>query len=539
MPPIISLFVLFLSTLSPASPSPDASLRFVRSCHADMDCEMALFRELSTLYRPSREEHVAIDYVQRLKAVAETEIWKHALDSSKDQLGNLVIRVPATGKFLGRNEPYLAVQAHLDMVLAHKHAKPGEDLRKYFGNGVELETTGDWMHSKGRLSTIGADNGFGVAMALRYLLDPTLPHPSLELVFTVREEVGLAGALGMEAELKSRRLISLDGMAPEPRAVLVASQGSYRTIANGKMLAESEQAGGARVRITLGNLAGGHSGGDIHLQRLNGVRGVAHLLSHLQRRFSGMQVISVVAGDGGSLNKIPNAFEAEISLPEDQVNPSTLQSIELGLREMVAQHRDDNLGGFTVKVERLEPAARGLALSFASAIALVRSVLGIPNGVLEHDPEFPNQIATSSNLGALKISANGQGQFDVLVGAMPRSFLPQSLQSVVREIEGKVRSAFSGSERVEFKDGGSYPPWKAPLDSPLRARALSLKKYFEKAMPTTVGIEPSAFALKYPGMDIIAFSPLIRNAHTINEELSLSSARESVEALRALLAAEN
>lgn len=531
----ICVLVLFPLS-SEAAQAPNATKKFVQDCRVNLHCELSLFRELSKLLRPSGEEGPAAEYILQLKAVAEKSVWKKALRSTQDKIGNLVVYVPATGKFRGRNAPSMAIQSHMDMVLAHKAAKPGEDLRPYFKDGVNLVTEGDRIYSKDRASTIGADNGIGVAMALRYMLDDSLAHPPLELVFTVREEVGLAGAMAMEIPLESRQLINLDGMTYEPRSIIIASQGATRSLGNGELPAELEATGAARVRISIGNLAGGHSGGMIHLNRLNGVRGVAHILSHLQSQIKGLRIVSVVAGDGGALNKIPNSFSAEISLPAADATPSLLKGIEEKLRAMILQHVDDNLQGFTLSVERLAQAPAAPVLEARSGQELVSSILAAPNGLIEKDASFPNGILTSSNLGAFTIAPGAAGSFDVMVGSMSRSFQQFSLERTVREIQDKLKTAFHRNGGITFKDGGSYPSWQARADSPLLARALSLKQYFERTTPTTVGIEPSVFAARYPDMDIISFSARVQNAHTINEELSISSTRESVEALQALLA---
>lgn len=516
---------------------PNTSLEFVNACRTNLDCELSLFQELSKLLRPSKEEGPAADYILQLKSVAEKNIWKKVLPSSQDKIGNLVIEVPATGKFKGRNFPSIAIQSHTDMVLAHKLAKPGEDLRPYFKDGVRLAFTGDLIHSKDRQTTIGADNGIGVAMALRYLLDPTLAHPPLELVFTVREEIGLAGALAMEVPLKSRQLINLDGMSYDPRTIITASQGASRSIGNGLMPTELEASNSTRIRVSLSHLSGGHSGGDIHLKRLNSVRGAAHILSHLQSQFKDLKIVSVIAGDAGALNKIPNAFTAEISLPSQEFKPSLLEKIKTELTALVKQHADDNLQGFVLTVEQLPQAPQALVLQSQAGAKLMDSILAVPNGVLEQSASYPNNILTSSNLGALKITAT-QGDYDIVVGSMSRSFSQPSLKKTVTNIQDNLKVAFSGASKIMFKDGGSYPSWVAKSNSQLLARALSLNQYFQKTTPTTVGIETSVFAEKYPAMDIISISPVIRNAHTINEELSMSSTRETVEALQSLLALE-
>lgn len=515
---------------------PDASQEFINNCLNDLACELSLFQEISKLLRPSREETPVLDYILKLKSTAEKSVWKQSLISKQDKLGNLIIYLPATGKFVRQTAPSIALQAHTDMVLAHKLATPGEDLRPYFKNGVDLKITGDLLHSKDRLSTIGADNGAGVAILLRYLIDATLTHPPLELIFTVREEVGLAGALGITIPVDSSRMINLDGMATEPGVILVASQGAARSLASGELPTEKQGPDATRIRVSLGNLAGGHSGADIHLNRLNSVQGFAHMLNHLYQRVPQLRIVSVIAGEGSALNKIPNSFVAELAVPTADVNADLLKYLETGIQDLIAQHSQDNLSSYTLKIEPLSSPADSLTLTTSSSRSLADSILKTLNGVLEKDKTYPNEVATSSNLGALKISASGLNKMDLLIGTMSRSFFSASLAKVVNEIQDTLKIPFAKSGSVTFSDGGSYPAWQSLPKSDLLSRALSLKNYFYKTSPTAVGIEPSVFAQKYPQMDIISFSPLIRNAHTINEEISLSSWKQTIEGLQALLA---
>ncbi len=515
----------------------DYSQTFIKSCNENQDCNLLLFNEIGKLYRPSKEEIAVERYIQALKVTAENFIWKTPLWAQRDQMGNIVIRLPATGKFKNLpNQKYFGLLSHMDMVLAYAKAKPGEDVRKYFVNGVDMEVVNGWIQSKNKQTTLGADNGIGVAFALRYLLDKNIPHPPLELLFTVQEEIGLFGAAGLEIPLLSRRMLCLDGMTPEPTMIITGSQGGATGLITGVF--KGEQAGTDRMQlaVTVTNLAGGHSGADIFRKRLNGVKGFAELFNYLKTIMPSARIQSVADGDLTVYNKIPNLFTGILSVSKTELKADFKSLIENKMKEIVSRFPDDNKD-YSIDVQAAEYAAQTPIASQLETEAFIKGISDAPNGIVETggDP-YPHGDITSSNLSFWGFGKADSGDLISRLGFNTRSFFASSLSATANAVAKAIASPLSSLGELKVEKIASFPPWLVPSSSPLLKQLLSLKgSPFSKTYLVPVGLDPSALMQKYLDMDIVAIGPVIYFAHTVNEQLELASVSRTAKSIETII----
>ena len=495
-------------------------------------CETGIFYELAKLFRRSGEEKAVIAFIQEARALALREVWPAgtALPIQVDRMGNVVIQVPGTGRFATRTRPEVALQAHMDMVLDKKGALPGEDLNRYFRDGVPLEVKDGWIQSVGQDRSIGADNSVGVAMALRYLLDRKLEHPPLELIFTVMEEVSLQGAFGYEPEVLSSRMVNLDGMTAG--AVTIGSQGATRSALNATLENVEVPAGYRAFRIGISNLQGGHSGVMIHRSRANSIQVIARTLQRAAAAAPGLMLIEIVGGDLKVLNKIPNLGQATFAVAGSALTADLLRQWVL---EETLKHADEDPLKFKAEADELTlPHAH--AATAASTQELIRRLLGTPHGVYSRDERFPDGVNTSTNFAAVAAQAGAGPRLPLAFGFMTRSF---------GSADGSPHRDGPDPRRPERRLGRALGrPLQThghalrPLDGPQRLAAPQAgagRSVYAKTVYFTAGIEASAFAKKKPELDIICVGAEILNAHTATEKVRAENIPESSEALQRLL----
>lgn len=521
---ILSFILLPLMSASKllAKEIPRADLDFLNQCVKSPDCELNFILEIAKTYRPPKEEDELRDYILAVKDMAEKHYWKKKLETHQDKIGNLMIRLPATGKFTKKKYKHFALQSHMDMVLAHVDAKPGKDLRPLFKNGIQLEIKDGWLQSVGNKSSIGTDNSSGVAYSLRYLIDPSIEHPPLELIFTVQEEIGLIGAMKSELPILSRKMICLDGMTPEPGYIIAGSQGAsanhvhLHARGNEKVKAQDTKL----ISVSVTQLAGGHSGGDIHRDRANSLKLLAQLIKFISHETGHVSLKSLVAGDVGILNKIPNLFQAELAVPAHVYKADLKDKIEAHLKSMVQRNSDD---AASAEIEvKLGEGAEGEYLTTGKDFAtfLSEALLAAPNGVLDTDPMFANSVKLSNNLSFLMLRPEGD-QFRGNFGFMIRSFDDAKMVKIKKELTGLIHQKKHFKE-YKVVDSMNFAPWMEPDSSELLQTVLSIPE-FSKKFYLAGGLEPSAFKLKLKGLEVVALSPFQQFAHSVKEKLKVDT----------------
>jgi dipeptidase D len=465
------------------------------------------FERFSAIPRPSGHEKAAGDFVL---AVAK----EHGLERERDKVGNVLVRVPGTP---GREHaPVTVLQGHLDMV-PEKNSDVEHDFLK---DPLRLRVEGNTVKATG--TTLGADNGIGVAMALALLDEPAAEHGPIELVFTVDEERGLNGANGLkESFLKGRRLINLD--TEEDGAVYVGCAGGQDTALSVRIVRAKGEDHGSAFHIHVKGLRGGHSGGDIHEGRGNANRILARVLDEMDRRRVPYGLSSV---HGGSKhNAIPREASATIYL-----NPALLDAAKAVAEDLLATVRQELKGVDDGVAIHIEPGPGGFPpLTKSSHAKVVALLMAVPHGLVSFSREIPTLVETSTNLAVVKTH---QGKLEVLTSQ--RSSVMSQLHWIAAWVASIGRLA---GAKIKQSDG--YPGWKPDLDSPIlkACQATYSRLYGTVPQPKAIhaGLECGIIGAKFPGMDMVSIGPEIRNAHSPDEEVHIDSVQKSYRFLLELL----
>ncbi len=448
------------------------------------------FARLNAIPRPPGQEAAARSYV---KEVAERARATHRTD----RRGNTVVYLPTRGG--SSHARPISVQAHLDMVC---EKRPGSD-HDFDKDAIRPRREGDWIYATD--TTLGADNGIGVAACLSLMTEPNLQHGPLELLFTVEEETGLHGASDLDPSLlEARTLINLDSEDPNSLTVGCAGGASiYGRIA----LTREPVRGNVGRELRVSGLRGGHSGIQIHEKLANAIKLVARGLQTLQAAGIDFQLAAIEGGTAH--NAIPRDAFAMLAIASDDAND--FDSVVGEFRnELYAEWGDAEPGLRLVSVDAPLPKE---AVRADQRDALLRFLLEAPHGVLQMSAHFPDTVQTSSNL------ANGRiddSSVEVLVSV--RSLVQSDLDELSLEIARLVESS-GGSARVS----DAYPGWEP--DPASRILHLAKQKYLEvngrsaKVEVVHAGLECGVIASKVPGMDAISFGPRIEGPHSPDERV--------------------
>ncbi len=465
------------------------------------------FEQLSAIPRASGREHAAAQWVLDVAA-------RHGAESACDATGNVVVRVPASP---GREHVAVTVlQGHLDMV-CEKNADVAHD---FSCDPIRLVVSGDVVKASG--TTLGADNGIGVAMALALLDMPEAVHGPLELLFTVDEERGLNGAKGLAPEfLAGRRLINLD--TEEDGAIYVGCAGGVDTVLTLPIERVADALPRARVAIQVCGLRGGHSGGDIHEGRGNANRLLERALHQV---FATCSDVHLVALDGGSL---PNAIPREASAVLD-IASCDLEQLRDVIAGFAAIARLELAGvddGVQLTVaESLDGRA---PLTGASAARALRLLAVVPHGLTAFSRSIPSLVETSTNFAVIRSSPD-----TLVIHTSQRSSVPSQLEWIRHWVASLATAA---GARPMHADG--YPGWPPSLESPLLrvAQKAFAEELGSEPEPRAVhaGLECGLIGARIPGMDMISIGPDIRDAHSPDESVSISSVARTWQRLLALL----
>jgi dipeptidase D len=460
------------------------------------------FLELTRIARPSKEEAEARAYV-----ASRTE--SRALTSTVDAAGNLVVRVPASP---GRERaPVVVLQAHLDMVCERDPESPF-DARE---GRIRVDLENGWLVARG--TTLGADNGIGVAAALAAAEDESLTHGPLELLFTVSEEQGLEGAKALDSELVSGRLlVNLDG---GEHGITIGCAGSVHTLTRLPLALEESE--GVALEIRVSGALGGHSGGDIVAGRANANKALARVLASAWT--AGEFRLASFAG-GVSRNAIPREARATVVVAAE----ATVHSEEAAARELelLREHFRETDPALELSIV---PATRVPSASEAQTERVLDLLAATPSGVVAMNPQLQGVVETSTSL---TVVTTEQGV--LTLASMTRSASAEGLEGVVASLQALAR--LSGAE-VEVVP--SYPPWRPNLRSRLLAAA---EQTYERVVGTkpklTVvhgGLECAILGEKLPGVEMISIGAEIDRPHAPGERVNVASTERFYRLLGALL----
>ena len=476
-----------------------------------------LFAGISAVPRPSKKEQGIRRHVRSL---AQEEGFAVREDSS----GNMVIEVPPTPGC--EQAPATVLQGHLDMV-GEKNSGTDHD----FDNDpirLVLDTDDQGQQIvRADGTTLGADNGIGLAMALAAASSPQVTHGPLEILCTVDEEAGMTGAKALRPDfIKARRLLNLD--SEEDDVIYIGCAGGCDTTLNWALATEAPPARAELCRVTVSGLRGGHSGGDIHLNRANAIKLLTQTLQGVPA--GGLSLADI---SGGRLrNAIPREASAVVAGPS-----GTGQALERAAQQVQAEavrdYREENCA-ITVAPEAADRAAA--VLSPADTQRLLITLAALPHGVLAVVPEIAGLVQTSNNLATVATRNVSGGKLGLTIGCLSRSSSADRMRATADQIRAVGQLAGAA-----VKTGNEYPGWQPDMDSPLLATCRSVYRQLFDAEPNVTaihaGLECGLIGERVGGgMDMVSFGPRIEGAHSPDERVYVSSVQKSWNYLTAVLA---
>ena len=428
------------------------------------------------------------------------------LETITDQIGNVIIRKPASPGY--ENHPGVILQGHMDMV-PQKNSDVAFDFEKDAIKAY-VEDNNEWVTADG--TTLGADNGIGVATAMAILADKSVVHPPLEAFFTVDEETGMYGAFDLKGGLlQGKYLLNLD--SETEGELYVGCAGGVDTTASFDFQPVEVEEGDIALKISLTGCKGGHSGCDIHLQRANAIKLLFRLLKDAVANYEAR----LACVEGGSLrNAIPREAFAVVTIPGESKEE---------FLELVDEYEDLFIREFDGIEDNIHLTAEEIACPQTEMPEdvqdfLIHAVTLCPHGVYRMIPEMPDIVETSNNLAMIKTEGN-----KVTVFCLTRS----SVESRKEELKQIIHSAFALAD-ADVQFSGAYPGWKPNFKSSLLA---TMKDVYNKefgATPRVVtihaGLECGIIGRNYPGMEMISFGPTIEHPHSPDERVNIATVQK-------------
>ncbi|HET8737905.1 MAG TPA: aminoacyl-histidine dipeptidase [Pricia sp.] len=464
------------------------------------------FADLNAVPRPSKKEEKVIEFMMDFgKSLA--------LETFKDDVGNVIIRKPASQGMDKRKT--VTLQSHLDMV----HQKNADTEFDFETQGIKMKADGDWVKAEG--TTLGADNGMGVAAIMAILESKDIVHPPLEALFTIDEETGMTGAQGLEGGiLQGEILLNLD--TEEDDELDIGCAGGIDITAtrsyNGKPVPRAV----IPYEIKVKGLQGGHSGIDIHRGLGNANKIMNRLLYHASNNF--MMRLAEIRG-GGLRNAIPRESVAKIVVLKSQI-----EEFEAAIAKLA-----DTIKG---ELQTLEPeltitceqgSAPHMIMGLGAQERLIKGIYAAHNGVYAMSATIPDLVETSNNIARVEVNDG-----TVLINCLTRS----SVDSAKMDLANALRSTFELA-RCEVRFAGQYPGWTPNPDSEiLKIAEKKYKELFKEAPKVAAchaGLECGILGQNYPDMDMVSFGPTINGAHSPDERVSIASVQKFWKFLLAIL----
>ena len=466
------------------------------------------FYDLTQIPRPSGQK-------EEISAFLANYGRSLGLETIVDAIGNVIIRKPASAGY--ENHPGVILQGHMDMV----PQKNNDTVFDFSKDPIEAYIDGEWVTAKG--TTLGADNGIGVAAAMAILADKNVVHPPLEVLITVDEETGLYGAFALEGGvLQGKTLLNLD--SESEGELYIGCAGGVDTTATFDYNPVEVEEGDVAIKVSLTGCKGGHSGCDIHLQRANANKLLFRFLKEAVANYEA-RLASV---EGGSLrNAIPREASAIITIPAEGLDE--LMDLVAEWEDLFVAEYDGVEDNIRLSAEQVECPATELPEDVQDF--LIHAITVCPHGVYRVIPEMPEIVETSNNLAMLKTEENR-----IVVHCLTRS----SVESRKEELQEMIHSTFAmaGAE-VEFS--GSYPGWQPNFNSNIMEvmKTTYLNNYGvePKVIIIHAGLECGIIGRNYPGMDMISFGPTIEHPHSPDEKVNIASVAKFYEYLLATLKA--
>ena len=455
------------------------------------------FADLNAVPRPSKKEDRVIEFMKNFGTSL-------GLETFEDEIRNVIIRKSATAGM--ENRKPIVLQGHLDMV----HQKNNDTNFDFDTQGIDMYVDGDWVRARG--TTLGADNGLGVAMMMAILESKTIVHPAIEALFTIDEETGMTGALNLKGGiLKGEILLNMD--TEEDDEIGIGCAGGIDVTANRSYNEEETPEGSVGYTITVKGLNGGHSGMDIHKGLGNANKIMNRLLFDGFENF-GIQIAEI---SGGSLrNAIPRESNAKVIVASmyDEAFVFDMQEI-IGDIKAEFKTMEPNL---TIEIEKSDLPSKVMDLGVQEG--LLRGIYAAHNGVYRMSADIPGLVETSNNIARVIVKEG-----EITIQNLTRS----SVESSKFDLANALRSAYE-LFGCEVTLAGSYPGWTPNVDSEILDLLVKIYEKQNGAKPNVAachaGLECGILGTNYPGMDMISFGPTIHGAHSPDERASISSSQK-------------
>lgn len=463
----------------------------------------SIFDEITKIPRPSKKEEKIREYLLEFAK-------KHNLTAKTDKVGNVVISKPATPGH--ENAPTVIMQGHMDMVCE------SNDKHFDFANSpIPAVIDGEWIRTNG--TTLGADNGIGMAASLAALIDDSFEHGPLEALFTVDEETGMTGANNLGPDMiTGSMLLNLD--SEDDAEIFVGCAGGVDTQAFFTYNRSFAPSDFLYFKINVEGLNGGHSGGDIHLGRANANKIVARFLFNLMKEHE----VVVSEFDGGNLrNAIPRAAHAVFG-----VHTSRKENVRIAFNRYAADIEAEYKGLETTMKLDLESVDKpDFTVDQATSRALVLALYCAPHGVISMSRDMPGLVETSTNLASVKMKENDK----IVVTTSQRSCVDSRKYDIANQVEACFTLA---GATVEHGDG--YPAWTPNLDSEVMKLASDAYEELYGTRPAIkaihAGLECALFQQNYPGLDMVSFGPTLRDVHSPSERMHIPAVERFYQQLR-------
>lgn len=450
------------------------------------------FEDLNAVPRPSKKEDRVIEFIMNFGK-------NLGLHTERDDIGNVLIKKPATPGF--ENKMGVVLQSHLDMV----HQKNSDTDFDFLTQGIESYIDGDWVKAKG--TTLGADNGIGVAAAMAVLSSKDIEHGPIEAIFTIDEETGMTGAEALTPNwVEGDILLNMD--TEDEGELCIGCAGGVDTTVQYQY--QLEDAIGTAFNINLTGLFGGHSGCDIHLQRGNSNKLMARLLLALHKACS----IQLCRFEGGSLrNAIPREAFATITIPDGNIDKA---------REIVNHHFEVFKSEFkktdpNLKLEMVATDMPNDAAADGHTIKILNALHAVRNGMYRMSNDFDDLVETSTNTSRV-VMADGHLKIDFLT----RSSVDEAKWDLASQIESTFKLI-----GAEVEHAGSYPGWEPNPDSEILKVMRGIHEDYFKEKPIVnavhAGLECGIISRTQPKLDMISFGPTIKNPHSPDEKCNIGT----------------
>lgn len=448
-----------------------------------------IFDKITQVPRPSKKEGKIHDFLVNFAK-------EHNIEYKTDAVGNVAMFKPATKGC--ENAPMVVLQGHMDMVCE----KAGHVQHDFEKDPIKTIIDGECVHADG--TTLGADNGIGVAASLAVMVDNTLVHGPVEAIFTVDEETGMTGANNMgEGMIQGKILLNLD--SEDEAQVFIGCAGGIDTTCTFDYKRSISPADFHYFKIDISKLLGGHSGSDIDAGRANANKLLARFIWEVSKKHE----VVLASIDGGNLrNAIAHEANAVIGVQKDHK-----ESIRVELNKFIADVEAEYKGvekDMEIKAETVDTPE--FCIDTETATALIRAIYGAPHGVVSMSRDIKGLVETSTNLASVKMKPDNK----IVVTTSQRS----SVESRKYDIANQVECVFKLAG-AEVTHGDGYPAWTPNLDSKILKCAIKAYEDLYNVTPEVTaihaGLECSLFRTIYSDMDMISFGPTLRNVHSPKE----------------------